>query len=328
MQLPEIGEGVAFGIGKTNYRVAICDEEGIRGESNIISTPETPDVFFKQTVEDLLSAADEGARWAVMGVPGPVKVESHANGVVTQNFRVTQIPALSRDAGFDPIDSMILADPAADELFRSNDFTFLTVNDGDLAAQAAAHFFADDEGEPVYDVVADLIDGSGTGGAVVRRDKRFPGAKLFHPDPGLWEVGHHPISPIFPSRTIEKTISGPAIEKLTEKPNEELDPNDPIFKEVAQGLGSVIINDFTLNAGADLVVISGGFAVNTQENYWYDLECILEDFRKSPNPMSDKLPDIEYVKSEACDDYELYGARGAMLSFVTRQAIDQLVMKS
>ncbi|MDL2363029.1 MAG: hypothetical protein QFB86_01445 [Patescibacteria group bacterium] len=328
MRLPELGDGVAFGVGGTNYRIGHCDIEGNIDKVVIKPTPKTTDEFFSRTALDLLRAADRGSEWGVMGVPGPVKVRTFPDGHVDQNFRVTQIPALSRQEGFDPRTELIKGDRAVEELFRMKDFNFLVVNDGDLAAQAAAHFFGKpNEDNEQFDVIADLINGTGTGGALVRRDDRFPGANLFHPDPGLWEVGHRPISPAFPSRTIEKTISGPAVEKHIGKPTSEISAKDPIYKEVARGMGSVVL-DFALNGGADLVVVSGGFAVHTEPFYSKELKNYLDDFANSHNPMSDKLPAVTFVQPEQCDEYELYGARGAMLSFLTRRAIDKIVAES
>lgn len=325
MNLPEVGEGIAFGIGKTNYRVGQSHEGGEIGEVTIVPTPRTPEEFFALTVRNLLVAAHNGAEWAVMGVPGPVKTTTNPNGQVHQNFRVTQIKALSGRRGLDPVAEMVKADSASEELFGSDSFNFLTVNDGDLAAQAAAHFYGPSNFDREhYDVIADLINGSGTGGAVVRRDTRFPDANLFHPDSGLWEVGHLPISLAFPSRTLERTISGPAVEAHLGKPTHHLEAKDEIFKEVAQGMGSGILN-LAINAGAELVVISGGFAVNTQGDYKDELDRILTDFANSYNPMSDKVPEIRFVEPKICDDYELHGARGAMQSFLTRRAIDKLV---
>jgi predicted NBD/HSP70 family sugar kinase len=328
MKLPEVGEGLAFGVGASNYRTAVCDAEGNIENTFITPTPRTPEEFFAQTTRQTLNAAHDGARWAVLGVPGPVKVQSHPDGLVYQNFRVTNIPALHRREGFDPTEEMVKADPAILELLHDQEFNFLTVNDGDLAAQAAAHLYGrpnfDDE---YYETIADLINGTGTGGALVRRDTRFPNDNLFHPDPGLWEIGHSPISLLFPSRTYERTVSGPAVSNHLGIPAEELTADDPVFEEVAHGIGRLVL-DFGIYGGADLVVVSGGFAIGTQEYYKENLKRLLDRFANSHNPMADKVPDVKFVSPEMADTYELHGARGAILSHLTRRAIDQLVLKA
>jgi hypothetical protein len=338
MKVPEVGEGIAFGIGGTYYREAECDVHGNVRENSVavVKTPRTTAEFFAQTGRALLEAHERGAEWAVMGVPGPVKVEVDAEDNVSQNFRITNVPALSRSEGFDPIAEMGAQDPATQRLIE-NGFVFLTVNDGDLATQAAAHLYGDidksnlpedlqecTKTERKYDVIADLIDGTGTGGAVVRRDKRFPSTRLFHPDPGLWEVGHIPVIPGFSSRTYEKTVSGTAIEAHCGKPAHELDTTDPIWEEIAHGLGGLVLN-FAINGGAELVVLSGGTGIHGQENYKTDMSDMLHRFGKSRNPMADKVPDVRFAPRKIADTYEMYGAHGAVVSHLTTRAINQLV---
>lgn len=321
MQLPKLGSGVAFAAGGTNLREALCDPEGNFDNSRLLAVPKTQAGFFGHTARVLLEAGYNGATWGVLGVPGPVSVIVSPEDEVTQNLRVTNIPALSAKKGVDPIAKMIKADPAIADLLESG-FTFLTVNDGDLAVQAGAKLYGED-----YDVVADAINGTGTGGAVARRDKRFPRARLYHPDPGLWETGHEPSSHGFPSHTLETTISGSALEKHLGRPLDELKGKHPIHNEVAHGLGMMVVR-FGLYAGAELVVMSGGVGINAQDHYKDELNRVLDGFRESGNPMADKVPDVTFPPHDMADTYELHGAHGAILSHLTRRAIDQLVINS
>jgi predicted NBD/HSP70 family sugar kinase len=326
MVLTEVGEGLAIGVGATNYRTALCDIEGNidEGRSELVPTPRSSDEFFALTASQILNAAHNGSEWGVLGVPGPVKVTVTPGAKVYQNLRVTNIPALKRREGFDPVAEMIKADSAVERLIEDDGFTFLTVNDGDLAVQAAARLFGPNYDDGHYNVVGDIINGTGTGGAVARRDRRFPDARLFHTDPGLWELGHDPDSLSFPSRTPETTISGQAIASHLDKPVSELDATDPIFSEVAQGIAKLAVR-LGIYAGAELVVISGGIGIGSQDYYRAELSRVLDSFAKSHNPMADKVPEIEYPDPKLADTYELHGARGAVRSHIVSLAIDELV---
>lgn len=320
MKAVDVGEGICFGIGGTNYRVAECDENGDVNEWHVTPTPDNPRKFFGQTARAILEAADCGAQWAVMGVPGPVTVEVDEDDKVTQNFRVTNIKALSRLKGFDPVKEMSALEPAFERLTRDG-FTLLTVNDADLAAHAAAkHYGTDHEGIP-RKVIADLVIGTGIGGAEVRRDERLG---IYHSDPGLWEVGHSLIAPGLWSRTYEKMFSGAGIGTHCETPAERLEPGDPIWYEVAQGVGMLALN-FGLNGGAELMVVSGGTGIHAQANYKDEMQRMLDTFAQSRNPMADKVPEVKFAPRELADTYEMYGARGAVVSHLTQRKIDRLI---
>lgn len=328
MKLPELGEGAVVGAGGTFYRFAMCDAEGEPGKLLKMPTPTSRQEFFGQTARLFLGAAEKGATWGFLGVPGLADVEVDADGIVTQHVEVTNIPALHERV--DPVAEMAAADPAFGRLLGSG-FIYLSGNDAKLAALAGAKLFGTSDTTPKkkYNVIADIIDGTGTGGGLARRDKRFPGLNLFHPDEGLWEVGHGPETLAYPTRTFEATISGTRLEKYChegEQPK-DLDSNDPIWDEVAHGLGSLAVN-FGIYGGAELVVLSGGVNIRRQKDYRDELERLLDRFERSRNPMANRVPDIQYVPVEMVDTYELYGARGAVLSHLTRRAIDQLVYKA
>jgi hypothetical protein len=319
MQLPEIGEGLALGVGKGTYRFGMVGTDASVEATTPINTPRTPGEFFYTTAQWVLEAAHSGAEWGVLGVPGPVSVEVDHDDKVTQRMQLTNLPDLNPPDGFDPIAQMINADSAVEDLMESG-FTFLTVNDGDLAAQAGAKLFGDG-----FNVIGDVINGNGTGGALVRRDLRFPDHDLFHPDPGLWEIGHTPASFDFPSLTPEAIISGQAIEQRFGKPAHELAANDPIFTEIAHGIGLRVI-ELAIFGGVELVVISGGIGINAQHEYDEDLIRALDRFANSPNPMAGKVPEVKIPPRSMAQTYELHGAHGAMLSHLTRRAIDALVL--
>ncbi len=323
MNIPEIGAGLVFGTGKTNLRVAQFEPSGeIMGELLVLGTPTTPKEFFAYTGRTILeAAADKGARWAVLGVAGPVSVKVDAEDGVTQNLRVTNIRALKRKRGFDPVREMTKHDPAVGKLLNSGEFTFLTVNDGDLAAQAGAKLFAEEQDS----VVADIIDGSGTGGAAVIRDTRFE-EQLFHPLPGIWEMGHIPVSLDHPASTPEQSISGTALDGKFDRPIRDLEHNNPVFRTIARGMANIAIV-FGVTAAPDLIVISGGIGIEAQDKFKEALEAEINWFTSSDNPMADKVAKarIVYPDVSMADTYELYGAPGAMRSHLTSRIINQLV---
>lgn len=323
MNLPEIGPGLVLAIGKTNYRVGMCDAEGNLEEAPIIPTPSTAEEFFRESVGYLLhSAHNQGAKWGLIGVPGPVWEADDGDGRHDQRFRITNIPALSRKDGFDAVAEMAAIDPAVLDLADDPNYTLLDVNDGPLAAQAGARLFG---AEHEYNIVGNVINGSGTGGAVVMRDQNFPGSGLFHSVPGRWEVGHSPYSLSFPTVTPEKLISGMGIAaRCGGRSAEELAANDPIFLEVAHGMGKIII-DLGINAGAEMVVISGGIGIARQDDYEEGLLNVLDAFANSDNPMSDTVPEVRFPSPKLVDTYEMHGAPGVILSHLTSKKIGELI---
>jgi predicted NBD/HSP70 family sugar kinase len=240
-------------------------------------------------------------------------------------MRVTNIAALVK--GFDPIFEMTKAEPRFGRLIKDGAFTYLTINDGDLAAQAAARLYGTSETKR-YSTIAALINGTGVGSAVVRRDRRLPDTNIFNPDPGLWEIGHTPHTITVPQDTHETSISGSALEAIKGQPTQNLEPSDPIWKKVAEAISTQIIH-LGLYAGADLVVISGSNGIHGY--YESDMRRLLAAFAASQNPMADKLPAVIIVPREPrnlTDAYELYGARGAIRSFIATRQINEIIHSS
>jgi predicted NBD/HSP70 family sugar kinase len=317
-----LNAGSVIGIGATNMRLAMIGSDGSPGTIQKIGTPTTPEKFFTETARFFVTAHENGARWGVMGVPGPTAVQIISKHETKQYMRVTNIPALVK--GFDPINEMSRADARFASLIDEGTFTYLTINDGDLAAQAAARLYGSSPTK-TYNTIAALINGTGVGGAIVRRDMRFPDLSLFNPDAGLWEIGHTPHAIGMPHHTHETTISGSALEAITGRPTQELTPSNPIWKKVAEAISTQIIH-LGLYAGADLVVISGSNGIHGY--YEPEMRHLLETFATSLNPMADKLPRVIIVPREPrsfTDAYELYGARGAICSFVTAREINDHV---
>src|SRR4051812_2385048 len=123
MQLPELGKGLAIGVGKANFREAYCDAGGIIGRMSRVETPTTREGFFGRTASMLLHAAhDQEAEWGVLGIPGPVSVDVDRLDNVTQKFRITNIEALNVKAGLDPVAEMVKADPAIKDLIFDSNF--------------------------------------------------------------------------------------------------------------------------------------------------------------------------------------------------------------
>lgn len=325
LQIPELGAGYCIGVGATHYRPAEIDTAGNPIDNGKLPTPDTSTEFFFETGQLILKAHERGAEYMVIGVPGPVWDVPGSDGHESQRFRATNIKALSDPSGFDAVAEISATDPAVKRLLASRDFRLLMVNDGDLAAQAAASRYGISPDGKSYNAIANLINGSGIGAAVVRRDPDVGNGSLFHPDSGLWELGHLPWSSGLPSVTHETLFSGNALGSRTGRPITELDQSGHvIWQEVAHGMASLVLN-LALSSGAELVVISGGNAIKAQRHIKPPLQTILDEFAASTNPMADKTPKVQFVPRKLEDTYELYGARGAMQSHVARQAVRELI---
>jgi predicted NBD/HSP70 family sugar kinase len=315
-----LDQGVGFGIGGTNFRTAIYRGGELEGFA-CLPTPAAPEAFYRTIVRRLLQATEEGATYAVVGVPGTVEDEIDDEGHPRQRLaEMPNIPGLARGSSY-PMVEMTKADPAISRYVEEG-FEVLFTNDGNLAVQAAAEKLASGES-----VLADIIVGTGVGGAVAKRDKRFPG-RLYHADPAPLELGHNIRDAMQPLVTDEDEISGPAIESRFKIKPEDLPSTHPAAVCIAARL-AVITANLGMNAGAELVVYSGGVNVGAQESIESPLKTLLDTIRNSDNKRAGLVPEkLLFVPSDMQDEYELYGTRRAMQSHLIQKVISAMVQET
>lgn len=291
-------QGYCFGIGGTNSRQAFIDNGEVMN-FRLVPTPQGTTEFFTMVARGLLAAADAGAGWAVVGVPGPVEAADHDYAISCTNVPSLTTPRrLKRE--------LSRADPAAGRLL-SEGFGVVAVNDGELAAQAAARCFA----EGRYDRVAAVIIGTGVGGAVVVRDQRQ--LERFRPLDLPFEIGHVAVGDN-PLDDFESRIAGPAILRRTNRTSEELPAEHPLWGEVGRSIGRRATL-LSLVSGAELVVPTGGVGVGGYDKYEADLQAFLDGSRYFGNDVQRRLTaDIRRVPAKEAQVFELYGARGVILN--------------
>jgi len=299
-----IDPGVVIGLGGTNARVGTSDKGDIKDFSSI-ATPEHPKEFFGWMARQVLKAADEGNSWLVAGIPGIVSPDGKQVGPIAN------VPGLSQHT-YNLEDELAAADPATDRLIQDG-FKLVAVNDGELAAQAAAHKI----GEYGYDRTAALILGTGVGAGIVDRDQDYGNvARADRRNPA--EIGHITLSSD-PADTFENNISGPALTRRHGKNPQELPADHPAWKEVGEQ-GARMANVLGVMNGADLVVVTGGVGAGASDKYGTHLQNVLNRYRENGNGAHKVLtPDVVPVPKADAQVFELYGGEGVMRDFDTRQ---------
>lgn len=300
----EVGEGFCFGIGGTNSRTAHCVDGDIVS-FQMQDTPASADDFFKWASQHIMEAAEQGAGWAVAGFPGPVEVTD-------DSFKIgpfTNIPGLKRRA-YDLRAELEKSDSAVGDIFEQG-FRLIAVNDGDLAAHAAATRI----GEGEYDKAADIILGTGVGGAVVARAQNG----VYHSSREPFEVGHVVLGED-PRETFENTYSGSAIEASTGMKPEKLPADHPVWDSLGRGVGK-LATLMSLVSGAELVVPSGSVGVHRFQDYRDAMLRFMEQYNRYGSPAQQAFePLIQPVPTAIADEYELFGAEGVILDALSQEA--------
>ena len=295
-----IGKGLCLGIGGTNARVAFCENGDVNGLA-MEKTPAESKKFFAWMADEIINAAEDGAKWVVIGVPGIVNEvgDKHSVGPLVN------VPGLS-DRSHVLEDELALARSEIRTLMQQG-FTIKTVNDGLLAAYAAAGLYANHDSKR-RSTVASFIIGTGVGGAIVRRVKD---SDIFKPDEGLFEIGHLPLLDDHES-TFETTISGPGIHKRHGIKPEEIDPDHQAWHEVGSYMGQLIMM-MALIAGVEVVVACGGVGSNSYAHYKPHLDEYLTKFKNSSNAIHRlTVPVVVSVPPEDSQIFEARGAEGLM----------------
>jgi len=299
------GSGVVLGFGGTNARIAIAEHGDIRGFSSIM-TPETPREFFGWMSRHVLDAANDGHGWLVAGLPGPVDPEGSLVGPMAN------VPGLA-DRRYDLREELSAADPATSRLMDEG-FSVVAVNDGELAAQAAATMT--DDPYCSYGKVAALILGTGVGAGVVVKDEAFPG--VFRSDKtNPLEIGHVLLSDD-PIDTFENLVSGPALERAYGTDARELAADHPAWKRVGVTVGKLSIMLGLMN-GVEFIVPCGGVGAGAADKYWPYMTNLIKTTKLYGNKAQRLfVPNIMAPRPEEAQTFEMFGGEAVMRDFLTR----------
>lgn len=301
----KIAMGMCLGIGGTNARVALCYDGKIE-DFQARPTPREATEFFAWVADQIVEKSEKGARWAVIGVPGPA-IERHDKYIIGP---LHNLPGLA-DRSYVLEDELITANPKIKDIFDDG-FTIAAVNDGTLAAYASAEVYG--QNGDTYYTIASFIIGTGVGGSVVRRVKD---SDVFRPSESLFEIGHIPL-PHDASDTFERMISGPALEKRYGINPRDFPPDHEAWKEIGQYVGQLIMMA-SLIAGADLVVACGGVGSNYYEHYRPHLEEYLEQYKNSANAVHRlAVPKMVAVPDDLSHTFEMRGAEGLMKYYMAQ----------
>lgn len=313
MNAVEVGIGVCIGYGATNARfanVAGAEVANFRPEK----TPHDPDEFFRQMGGWVVETAESGSRWLVAGFPGPVseggKVVgplTNVRGMAEQEYRIE--------------DELVKANPKVREVLDGG-FKLLNVNDGELAAHAAAYV-----GKHKVARVAALIVGTGVGAGIVDKDHRY--ANVYRADKkqpyelGHWVVGINPhLIQGSPLETFETLYSGPGIEAhYSVDDASKLDADHVAWEVEGEGV-AIMATGLGVQNGVNLVVPCGGVGAGATDKYGPHFERYMALYRRGQNGVQKRLaPKITLLESKVADEFEMYGAVGVMRAHKTEAGI-------
>lgn len=300
----KVESGVCLGFGGTNARRAVCEDGDIKAFTSI-ETPTQPREFFGWMARQVLQASHDGHEWLVAGYPGPVSPDGKLVGPLANVAGMAQ-------RRYDLREELNAQDSAVGKLLDEN-FLVLGVNDGNLAAQAAALQFGNNK----YEKVSALIVGTGVGAGVVAKDVQREG--VYHADnSNPYEVGHMLLGGN-PFDTYENRFSGPALERAYGNPR-ELATGHPAWREVGVGVGR-LATTLSLMSGVELVVPTGGVGAGASDKYRPHLESFMDtyhDFGNSPQQLF--TPEIAFVDPATSHEFEMFGAPGVVASHMAVSA--------
>jgi predicted NBD/HSP70 family sugar kinase len=296
--------GYCIGLGGTNARTAACDSGDIL-KFSVESTPARPPEFFAWMARQLLVSAHNGSNWMVAGFPGPVSPDGQHIGPMA-NVQGMKEKTYSLQA------ELVAADSDVQNAFDQG-FKLVAVNDGSLAAHAAASRI----GEYKYDKAAALIIGTGVGAGVVIRDPSNSSRNVYHADRSPLEIGHIPMSDD-PFDRFEDAYCGPGIERRYGMPASALPEEHPAWIREGKAIAKMSLLLGLMN-GVELVVPTGGVGVGASEKYGpYALGQMHDYWKHGNGPQKKFAPEVLLVPPDMCQEFEMYGAEGAMLDHLTR----------
>lgn len=298
-----VDPGVCLGFGGTNARMAVCAEGDVI-DFESIPTPTEPAPFFEWMARKVLDAADSGNSWVVAGFPGPVSPDGRLIGPFEN------VSGMAKEQ-YDLRAQLTTADSEVEKILEQG-FILLPVNDGTLAAQAAASRI----GEHKYEKTGALIFGTGVGAGVVVKDARYTNLHRADTTNPL-EIGHLLLG-AYPNDTFETRYSGPAMERLYGSKPEDLPTEHPAW--IAEGIAvGRLVTTLGLMNRVELVVPTGGIGIGASDKHGPWLKKFLEDYARSGNgPQRAFTPKVVLVPPSDCDVFEMYGAEGVMRDHLTQ----------
>jgi predicted NBD/HSP70 family sugar kinase len=297
-----IDPGVCVAFGGTNARMAGCEGGEIVGFDSV-PTPTEPAPFFSWMARSLLDAAHEGSSWMVAGFPGPVSADGRTVGPLVN-------VAGMKEEEYNLREQLVAADSEVARVLEQG-FVLLPVNDGTLAAQAAAYRV----GEHRYAKTGALIFGTGVGAGVVKKDPDYVDVhRVDNENP--YEIGHLLLSGD-PVDRFEDRYSGPGLEKRYKVKAEDLPVKHPAWIEEGVAVGRLAMT-LGLMTGVDLVVPTGGVGIGASHKHGPHLQQFLEQYAAFGNgPQKAYIPEVVIVPSHECNTFEMYGAEGVMRDYMT-----------
>lgn len=302
----EAGVCLAFGGTKARYGVCEPDNSEIR-DFEEVPTPNHPDEFFNWMAGQIHQAGEDGHKWVVAGYPGLVSEDGKLIGPMAN-------VANMKDRAYDVREEIRNISPVVAQTLDDGDIVLVNVNDGPLAAQAAAHKV----GKRRFDKVAALINGTGTGSGMVIRDHKLP--TIYRELRGLPnEIGHLFLG-FDPRESFENTVSGTAIKRRRGVSAEYVDADDPIWHEVGMKMGNMALFLGTMG-GSKLVVPTGGVGANAYEKYQRVFRQVIHNSSHHGNETQSSLtPTVKQVPKQIRDRFELFGAVPTMHDVLTSAA--------
>lgn len=297
--------GICIGFGGTQARMADCEAGDILRFNSIV-TPTEPDALFSWMARNLLDASHDGKQWLVAGFPGPVSMDGQTVGPLTNVSGM-------REERYGLRGQLAAADPEVERVLDQG-FTLLAVNDGTLAAHAAASRI----GRHEYDKTGALIIGTGIGAGVVEKDPAHP--DVHHVDTtNPFEIGHLLLSGD-PFDRFEDKYSGPGMKKRYGMDPKEIPAGHPAWAEEGGAAGRLALVMGLMN-GVELVVPTGGVGAGASRKLKPHIEAFVAGIRTYGNgPQKLFIPDIKLVSPKEADEFEMFGAEGVMRDFLTAPA--------
>ncbi len=296
-EITRVDPGLCLAFGGSKARRADIVDGDVLG-FDFVETPDQPKDFFAWTSRRLLDASQAGQKWLVAGFPGPVSPDGRLVGPMVN------VEGMSRRK-FDFARKLIEADRAVEGVLEQG-FTLMAVNDGTLAANAAASVV----GEHKFNKTGALINGTGIGAGVVKKDQAY--RTVHRADMGSPnEIGHIQAGHA-PTDTYEYLYSGPGLERRYGESPKNMKLGHFAWQEVGIAMGRLAMT-LGLLPGVNLVVLTGGVGAGASDRFEGHMRDYLAEYRQTGNQTKlDLMPEVRTIDPKKADYFEMYGADGVM----------------